>query len=152
MADINATDLPRETKDTIEGTECLVGFDSAEGKQIAINEFAAYLIDRKTNNLIGADRTISDTFTKVAADILSNKINIKNVYVSVTSSSAYTRYGYEQKVPWPGVKATSFVDVMSASDSFSGAVGIEPSENMVTLYFTKNPGSGVIFDLFAVYS
>ena len=68
MADINAIDLTAETLESLDGTENVVGFDTAEGKKIPISVLADYTIQKKTQSLGNVTQTL-----KSAIDAISQK-------------------------------------------------------------------------------
>lgn len=57
MADINAVDLTAETLASLDGTENIVAFDTAEGKKIPISVLADYVMQKKTQTLAGETKT-----------------------------------------------------------------------------------------------
>lgn len=80
MADINAVDLTAETLSSLDGTENVVGFDTAEGKKIPISVLADYVMQKKTQSIAGATQTpqaavnaLNDTLQDSGRNLLAIK-------------------------------------------------------------------------------
>lgn len=66
MADyINAVDLTTETLATLTGEESIVGFDTAEGKQIPINVLGQYVTQKVNQTLLGNVTTVNGALTSL---------------------------------------------------------------------------------------
>lgn len=77
MADINATNLTPETLSTLDGTENIVAFDTAEGKKIPLSVLGDYVVQKLTQTLLGQTQTIQNAFGMtynlgIATDIPNN--------------------------------------------------------------------------------
>lgn len=60
---VNAADLPQETSTTLDGTEQLIGFDTAQGKRVTVNDLAEYILQRKLSSLAGSSQTVAAALT-----------------------------------------------------------------------------------------
>ena len=86
MADINAIDLTAETLESLDGTENVVGFDTAEGKKIPISVLADYAIQKKTQTIAGA--------TQTPQTALNSAYNLKaNITTAITDLNTFTTPG-----------------------------------------------------------
>lgn len=77
MADINATNLTPETLSTLDGTENIVAFDTAEGKKIPLSVLGDYVVQKLTQTLLGQTQSVADAFGMtynlgIATDIPNN--------------------------------------------------------------------------------
>ena len=90
---VNAADLPQETSTTLDGTEQLIGFDTAQGKRITVAELAEYILQRKLSSLAGSSQTVAAAL----AALNSNFTEIKSVALSspnLSPGAGYKKTGY----------------------------------------------------------
>lgn len=116
---INAVDLPAETASTLDGTECVVGFDAVEGKQITVNNLATF-INKNTRTLrkeITCNATVEDTSIR--------------------------GYNWKQEVSWPGMTANHLPDGNVSSGTYNGGLRIETAADKVILSFVVKPATSV---------
>ncbi len=82
MADINVTDLTQETVSTMDGSEQVIMFDSAEGKRATVAAVGEYVLKKLTTSLNGSNQT-------VAAALASLNSDLNNRFKTVASGSIY---------------------------------------------------------------
>ena len=117
---INAIDLPAETANTLDGTECVVGFDTAEGKKITINNLA--------------------TFINAAVKTLRKEVTC-NAPVEDTSISGYN---WKQEVAWSGVTANHAIgNVYVSSGTYNATYRVDTAADKIILYFSTKPATSV---------
>lgn len=76
MADtINATDLPLETSNTLDGTEKIIGFDVNQGKAITVAELAEYILQKKVSSLAGSNQTLAAALTALNSNTVKKNGN-----------------------------------------------------------------------------
>ena len=116
---INAIDLPAETASTLDGTECVVGFDNVEGKQITVNNLATF-INKNT-------RTLRKEITCNATE----------------EDTSIPGYNWKQEVSWPGMTANHLPDGNVSSGTYNGGLRIETAADKVILSFVVKPATSV---------
>ena len=65
MADINAADLTAETLNSLDGTENIVAFDTAEGKKIPLSVLGDYVVQKLTQTLLGQTQTVQNALNNL---------------------------------------------------------------------------------------
>ena len=85
MADINATDLTAETLATLDGSENVVLFDTAEGKKVTLQVLADYIITKAVESLMGSNQTVA-----AALSALNSKVSVFSHSISTTSNTSIT--------------------------------------------------------------
>ena len=68
---INAVDLTAETLNSLDGTENIVAFDTAEGKKIPLSVLGDYVVQKLTQTLLGQTQTVQDAFGMLQAKTYS---------------------------------------------------------------------------------
>lgn len=87
MADINAADLTAETLNSLDGTENIVAFDTAEGKKIPISVLADYVMQKKTQTIAGSTQTV-----KAAVDAITNKTQAFFLRFGRSANITFSKY------------------------------------------------------------
>ena len=75
MADVNVTDLTQETYSTLDGTEQVIMFDSAEGKRATVAAVGEYVLKKLTTSLNGSTQTVANALSSLNSD-LANRFKI----------------------------------------------------------------------------
>ena len=82
MADVNVTDLTQETYSTLDGTEQVIMFDSAEGKRATVAAVGEYVLKKLTTSLNGSTQTVANALSSLNSDLklvqLSGTINVSS--------------------------------------------------------------------------
>ena len=68
MADVNVTDLTQETYSTLDGTEQVIMFDSAEGKRATVAAVGEYVLKKLTTSLNGSTQTVANALSSLNSD------------------------------------------------------------------------------------
>lgn len=69
MADVNVTDLTQETYSTLDGTEQVIMFDSAEGKRATVAAVGEYVLKKLTTSLNGSTQTVANALSSLNSDL-----------------------------------------------------------------------------------
>lgn len=69
MADVNVTDLTQETYSTLDGTEQVIMFDSAEGKRATVAAVGEYVLKKLTTSLNGSTQTVANALASLNSDL-----------------------------------------------------------------------------------
>ena len=69
MADVNVTDLTQETYSTLDGTEQVIMFDSAEGKRATVAAVGEYVLKTLTTSLNGSTQTVANALSSLNSDL-----------------------------------------------------------------------------------
>ena len=72
MADVNVTDLTQETYSTMDGTEQVIMFDSAEGKRATVAAVGEYVLKKLTTSLNGSTQTVANALASLNSDVHSS--------------------------------------------------------------------------------
>ena len=84
MADINATNLTPETLSTLDGTENIVAFDTAEGKKIPLSVLGDYVVQKLTQTLMGDSQTLQTAINTLNDNAIKHKIDASQTIESNT--------------------------------------------------------------------
>ena len=78
MADVNVTDLTQETYSTLDGTEQVIMFDSAEGKRATVAAVGEYVLKKLTTSLNGSTQTVANALSSLNSDLKNRIRNIES--------------------------------------------------------------------------
>ena len=85
---VNATDLPQETSTTLDGTEQLIGFDTAQGKRITVAELAEYILQKKLSSLAGSSQTVAAALSALNSNARIRTVtNVRPATFTLTDTS-----------------------------------------------------------------
>lgn len=108
MADVNVTDLTQETYSTMDGTEQVIMFDSAEGKRATVAAVGEYVLKKLTTSLNGSTQTVAN-----ALDSLNSEFSDRFGNIACTWS---TNIGVTVQNNWDSLpKGTPFATKITAS-------------------------------------
>ena len=74
MADVNVTDLTQETYSTLDGTEQVIMFDSAEGKRATVAAVGEYVLKKLTTSLNGSTQTVANALASLNSELRPTSI------------------------------------------------------------------------------
>lgn len=89
MADINATNLTPETLSTLDGTENIVAFDTAEGKKIPLSVLGDYVVQKLTQTLLGQTQTVQNAFGLCESLVGVTEIPVNSDLNTYTTPGSY---------------------------------------------------------------
>ncbi len=90
MADVNVTDLTQETYSTMDGTEQVIMFDSAEGKRATVAAVGEYVLKKLTTSLNGSTQTVANALASLNSDLSGHFQTVSSGSVhDVTTNGIY---------------------------------------------------------------
>ena len=142
MADINATNLTPETLSTLDGTENIVAFDTAEGKKIPLSVLGDYVVQKLTQTLLGQTQSVASAIEQcnslLGGQIVSSGFNFDTCidvgnYSIPTASLANSSTGTK-----PVSAPIGYLKVLRTRDSSNVISQIFYEYSAVAVYYTRN--------------
>lgn len=142
MADINATNLTPETLSTLDGTENIVAFDTAEGKKIPLSVLGDYVVQKLTQTLLGQTQSVANAIKQCyslhGGQIVSSGFNFDTCtdvgnYSIPTTSLANSATGTK-----PISVPIGYLKVLRTRDSSNVISQIFYEYSAVAVYYTRN--------------
>ena len=142
MADINAADLTAETLNSLDGTENIVAFDTAEGKKIPLSVLGDYVVQKLTQTLFGQTQSVANAIEQcnslLGGQIVSSGFNFDTCtdvgnYSIPTTSLANSATGTK-----PVSVPIGYLKVLRTRDSSNVLSQIFYEYSEVAVYHTRN--------------
>lgn len=142
MADINAADLTAETLSSLDGTENIVAFDTAEGKKIPLSVLGDYVVQKLTQTLLGQTQSVANAIEQCyslhGGQIVSSGFNFDTCtdvgnYSIPTTSLANSATGTK-----PTSVPIGYLKVLRTRDSSNVISQIFYEYSAVAVYYTRN--------------
>ena len=146
MADINATNLTPETLSTLDGTENIVAFDTAEGKKIPLSVLGDYVVQKLTQTLLGQTQTIQNAFglceslvgvTEIPANSDLNTYTTPGSYFIGSTAISRTIYCGDTDHPLP-LESTIIVTVRKAKSDAANVIQTLQAYNAFYQMWVRN--------------
>lgn len=93
MADQNMTDFTQETYSTLDGTEQLCGFDSAEAKRVTVQAVGEYVLKKLTTSLNGSNQTVANALSSLNSDMQDSGYKLGTAIPNGSDLDSYTTAG-----------------------------------------------------------